>query len=305
MLSAKSSDHLYTLHTGIIGKGPNRHERPHKPCMLLAILDMIASGQATQERIEWSDPLIARFSAYFKVVQTNQDKETPENPFYYLNTEGFWKPQRVTMSGAIEPLYKPPLRRDAKTGNVFASIDTGLANLLDPIERETIREILVSRYFPLKAPFLKALFQDFSDGKAMQIGEADQECYPGRSASFRKIVVQIYDYQCAACGLRINIRSRNIIFVDAAHLIPFKESFNDHPSNGLALCKNHHWAMDQNLIAPTTKGYWSVSKILDKRRSLGESHLIDLEGKQILSPKEEAFAPSQSSLQWRHDKLLA
>jgi len=31
----------------------------------------------------------------------------------------------------------------------------------------------------------------------------------------------------------------------ATHLIPFSESRNDHPTNGLALCKNHHWAMDR------------------------------------------------------------
>ncbi len=26
----------------------------------------------------------------------------------------------------------------------------------------------------------------------------------------------------------------------ATHLIPFSESRNNHPTNGLALCKNHH-----------------------------------------------------------------
>ena len=36
----------------------------------------------------------------------------------------------------------------------------------------------------------------------------------------------------------------------ATHLIPFSESRNDHPTNGLALCKNHHGTMERNLIAP-------------------------------------------------------
>jgi len=30
----------------------------------------------------------------------------------------------------------------------------------------------------------------------------------------------------------------------AAHLIPFSASRNDHPTNGLALCKNHLGTMD-------------------------------------------------------------
>ncbi|MBE2283206.1 MAG: hypothetical protein IAE77_07075 [Prosthecobacter sp.] len=29
---------LYGLHVGIVGQGAERHERPHKPVMLLAVL---------------------------------------------------------------------------------------------------------------------------------------------------------------------------------------------------------------------------------------------------------------------------
>jgi len=73
----------------------------------------------------------------------------------------------------------------------------------------------------------------------------------GRNRAFRRKVLEIHDYQCAACGLRIKMPEvSDLTFVDAAHLIPFSESQNDHPNNGLALCKNHHWAMDRHLIAP-------------------------------------------------------
>ena len=50
----------------------------------------------------------------------------------------------------------------------------------------------------------------------------------------------------------------DVSFIAAAHLIPFAESRNDHPTNGLALCKNHHWAMDRNLIAPCPNHHWQV-----------------------------------------------
>ncbi len=56
----------------------------------------------------------------------------------------------------------------------------------------------------------------------------------------------------------------------AAHLIPFSASRNDHPTNGLALCKNHHGTMERNLIAPCPDHHWLVAKILDPRRSNGE-----------------------------------
>jgi predicted restriction endonuclease len=42
----------------------------------------------------------------------------------------------------------------------------------------------------------------------------------GRNQGFRRKVLEIYDYQCAACGLRINIPDvLDGTSVDAAHLI--------------------------------------------------------------------------------------
>jgi putative restriction endonuclease len=93
----------------------------------------------------------------------------------------------------------------------------------------------------------------------------------------------MYDHQCAACGLRINIPGvQDGTFVDAAHLIPFAETGNDHPTNGMALCKNHHWAMDRFLIAPGIDGRWRTSPRLIAHRSAGEKALADLRGQVVL-----------------------
>ena len=32
---------IYGLHVGVVGQGPDRHEKPHKPVLLLAVLDLI------------------------------------------------------------------------------------------------------------------------------------------------------------------------------------------------------------------------------------------------------------------------
>jgi putative restriction endonuclease len=98
---------------------------------------------------------------------------------------------------------------------------------------------------------------------------------------------------------------REITFVDAAHLLPFSISRNDHPSNGLALCKNHHWALDQHLIAPDPDGIWQISRLLDSRRSLGERELAGLRDKPLLTPIDSAYAPLPEGLQWRYAHLLA
>lgn len=113
------------------------------------------------------------------------------------------------------------------------------------------------------------------------------------------------DNQCAACGLRIRLAHGNdVSFIDAAHLIPFAVSANDHPSNGLALCKNHHWAMDRDVIVPGPDFHWHVSKAVDPRRSNGEQELAALAGTSILLPKDTAFHPKPESLTSRLRRLI-
>ena len=85
----------------------------------------------------------------------------------------------------------------------------------------------------------------------------------------------------------------------ATHLIPFSASRNDHPTNGLALCKNHHGTMERNLIAPCPDHHWHVAEILDARRSNGEKELIELAGKSLLLRKDLAFHPDADGLKWR------
>jgi putative restriction endonuclease len=93
-------------------------------------------------------------------------------------------------------------------------------------------------------------------------------------------------------------------FVDAAHLIPFNASRNDHPSNGLSLCKNHHWAMDHFLIAPTPDATWAVSGVLHAHRSPGEADLVQLHGRRLVRlPAEADFRPSAAACGWRLERM--
>ncbi len=292
-------ERIYGLNVGIIGHGGDRHERPHKPLLLLAVLDLIDEGLATPDRIPWSQELRDRFATYFRAVHRHDDKNTPENPFHYLQSEGFW--QAWTVEGnKTQPLGTTP--RVNQIGHAFARFTDGFDQLVSNVEnRLMIREALVSRYFPHAALQLAPIIPSLP-APAL----AEEETEYGRSPAFRRKIIEIYDHQCAACGLRILLPIANeISFIDAAHLIPFSESRNDHPTNGLALCKNHHWAMDRNLIAPAPDHRWNISAVLDPRRSNGEKELAELSGKTLLLPKDEAFHPDRDGLEWRLERLIA
>jgi putative restriction endonuclease len=130
------------------------------------------------------------------------------------------------------------------------------------------------------------------------------EDQPARSSAFRRKILQIYRGKCTACGIELQLPEPAISLVEAAHIVPFCDSHDDHPSNGLALCKNHHWAMDSKLIAPSPKGFWVASPRLLPHRSRGEQELAGLDGRVVLPPAEPAFAPRTAGLELRLRELL-
>ncbi|RFC48368.1 MAG: putative restriction endonuclease [Verrucomicrobia bacterium] len=299
MFLASAIERLYDLQVGTTPVGEGKpHERPHKPLLLLAALDLIDDGKASAQRIPWCQDLRDRFTAHFLQVRKHNDQNTPENPFHYLQTQGFWQAWIESGTSSL-PLQAPPLVN--QMGTVFARFTEGFEVLVAmPAQRQRMREALIARYFPHLSSVQPLPFPVESPVVA------EDEVDYGRSPAFRRLILDLYDHQCAACGLRIRLPSaRDVSFIDAAHLIPFAESRNDHPTNGLALCKNHHWAMDRDIIAPGPDLHWHVSKLLDPRRSNGEKELAELAGKSVLLPKDPAFHPEEKGLRWRREKLIA
>lgn len=122
-----------------------------------------------------------------------------------------------------------------------------------------------------------------------------------RDPAFRRVVTQVYDYRCAATGVRILLPTGEAM-VEAAHIHPFSEAGDDDPRNGLALTPNMHWAMDKYLIAPGPDLCWHVSPSLDNRIP-DFNQLTSLAGRQLILPKEPRFFPKRESLAWRLQRL--
>lgn len=68
----------------------NGRSKPHKVCMLLAVMDLVSIGVISSNRIELNDALKHCFSGHFQRLRTGNDADTPENPFFHLRSDGFW-----------------------------------------------------------------------------------------------------------------------------------------------------------------------------------------------------------------------
>ncbi len=122
-----------------------------------------------------------------------------------------------------------------------------------------------------------------------------------RSPAFRRVVIENYDFRCAASGLRI-VLPDGTSMVEAAHIHPFSECADDDPRNGVALTPDMHWAMDKNLIAPDPDFVWRVSGALDDRVP-DYKRLTDLSGRKLFLPSDKRFWPKRESLAWRIERL--
>lgn len=281
------------------------HEKPHKPALLLAILDLIELGEISSNQIQPSDRLKTLFRCYFEIVKQGNDRCSPENPFYFLSGEAFW---RLEMKPNTPHIYKGVPRKSAPSWRQlqslvsYAELAPELFFLMNsPVDREILRGAIYSRYFPKHRAALQLVCNENTQKPAHDLTVNEDPELPGRDRGFRKVIREIYDYSCAACGLRIHIN--DVTLVEAAHLIPFHVSHNDNPTNGMALCRNHHYSMDHGLIAPGPDLRWHASKQLDNRRP-GESQLLEIDHQKILLPNNKNYYPDEEALTWRLEHVL-
>lgn len=288
------------------------HERPHKPVLLLSIIDLLDRNVITSNAVPFSEDLVVTFKRYFAGVKARDDKPTIENPFFFLAGDKFWQ---VFAPNQGEPLYQEgqaggaPSPAQLRNRGITGRFDEGLWGLLaEPVSRHQLREALIARYFPEKREALAAVVVQGRTNQAADMLREELPPAPARDAAFRRTILEVYDYRCAACGIRV-LLNHAMSLVEAAHLIPFGESRNDKPTNGMALCPNHHWAMDRHLIAPCPDrkrraGIWRVNGERLDERIEGQRDLVALADRPVIPPSEEKFYPALESLRWREEHLV-
>lgn len=292
---------------------------PHKICMLLAVLDLARAGLLARNRIHYEPALLERYRRFFDAIRAPSDHPNPFFPFFHLQGSlrdgkaSFWhltaKPGRESLLTSLSTVRSAS---DVEDNIAYAYLDPELHALIqDPAECDALSEVLADTWFDRSHAELTAMLKRSTAIsryerrlRTQEITLIASEAQPPdyvRSPAFRRVVIQAYDYRCAATGVRI-ITPTGEALVEAAHIHPFSESGDDDPRNGLALSRDIHWAMDRNLIAPGPDLKWHVSKALDARIPDFQT-LCSLQGKSLLGPAEARLTPKREALEWRLERL--
>ena len=292
------------------------HVSPHKPAMLLALLGLAEAGDLKKNKIFFEPALLERYAKYFEVVRGEGDHPNPYFPFFHLQSDGFWHLQSLPGRESLLHAMTTARTMSAIKDNVaFAYLDSDLFDLLSNSDARTaLRVQLISKWFsdcrgPLESVTeeergidrYEKVLRERSDDKALLVTERPPE--PIRCAAFRRVVNENYDYRCAATGWRIILPDSRAM-VEAAHLIPFAETFDDDPCNGVALSPSFHWALDAHVIAPGPDYVWHVSDALDERIA-DNRPLLELRGQKLILPKKRTYWPKVEALEWRLSHMLS
>jgi putative restriction endonuclease len=98
----------------------------------------------------------------------------------------------------------------------------------------------------------------------------------------------------AALGLRISAVA-NVSMVDACHIVPFSDAYDDTLTNGIALCPNLHRSFDRGLISISDNYAILVNEnFIENQKSV--FNISQFAGKQIFLPYAEELYPDLGNI---------
>jgi putative restriction endonuclease len=271
---------------------------PHKPLLLLVIMEMAEKGEIASCEVTLSPDLAFRFSVFWSVVAQRR-KQSPEVrlPFHHLGSSGMWQPLMTDGKPSPDKKLTTMIRLDPTFYNCLA----------DQRFRERARRVLIQTD-PYFLPDERIALYSMLNIKATNFEMHDNEelykvsVQTGREARFRiEVVALAYKHTCGLTGYRMTTLEMESI-VDAAHIQEFRDSRNNDPRNGIALSKNAHWQFD--------RGLWSLNddyRILVNREKFIEDgvpgqRLADFEGRRVFLPSDPKYWPEHTYLDWHRKR---
>lgn len=291
---------------------------PHKPVLLLAVIDSIGAGEITTNRVYITEDLLGRFWENWAVLVDNPRFHPKfELPFYHLQSDGFWhlaaKPGMellVTKSGSIRSF------KALKECVAYAYFDEALfMALMDEAQRPLLRNVLLQTYFPekgLHGAYSLDAVTGTSAGSVYQVLQeqvaeyttkfkvSPEEETSVRGAIFKRVVPKIYNYACCVSRTRV-VSTRDVQLVDACHIVPISESADDTIGNGLSLTPSMHRAFDRFLFS-IDRDYRVV--LSPYYREEGHPFLKGFDGARILLPGDVRYYPAAENLRWHYERFL-
>ena len=297
------------------------HRAPHKPFLLLSIMDLVANNRANSSFFALDAELIDTFDLYWEQIIGKDRESNILMPFYHMTSEGWWHlvatpgmDQALAAGGRIKSF------RQFHQVALGAKLNDDLFTLLSaPDTRDTLRRVLIDKYFTpdIRAEVVKVgritsesfeysreLIDRVKGRFTLKEVPATDNMYlsESRSVGFRRVVVDAYKHTCSFCGIRV-VTPDGHTAVAAAHIVPWSHSHINDPRNGIALCGLHHWVFDQGLVCVGADYRLQISPVVISEENFAPL-IVALDGKEMHLPDAQPLWPAKSALRWHIDNIF-
>jgi len=294
---------------------------PHKPILLLSLFQAIDNSLINENKIFITPELVSLFKTNWATLVTSKHDCRFSLPFYHLSSDGIWiiKPKVgyenfITLKGSMRSFNQLNAAVDyAFFSNEFYYL------ILSKQNRDILIQVILDTYFAeskTKYNIDNKYFDKLENNvvnenaenyileikrlKASISQESFEEEIYIRGGAFKREVPKIYNNTCCISGMRID-SVYNISMIDACHIIPFSESYNDTIGNGIALCPNLHRAFDRGLIGINSEYKVIVSKGFTETNS--NYSIKQFEHKPIILPNNKSYYPKIDNLLWHNNNI--
>ncbi len=287
---------------------------PHKPILMLSIIDCIENKLITSNKIYISPELVSVFKENWKKFVITPQCPIFALPFYHLRTEPFWELiARQEFEKIIQSKFAMKTFTHLNEAVDYALIDNELFEFFaNPESRDILKISIIQKYFPhitfskdsennIIKKIENIIFDDKIENQEFK-KENEEEEYFVRGGLFKKLVPKACEFRCCISGMKL-ISLHDISMIDACHIKPIALKGIDHITNGIALNPNLHRAYDRGLITIDNNYKVLVSKYFDEDEENPYS-LRKFENQKIQLPFGKNFYPNIEFLEWHNENIF-
>jgi len=263
----------------------------HKPLLLLLTIGKVFNGHENLFLFDEIDNELTGLISKYGLKNTS--RINAQYPFIYLATNSkIW-----SCSVNKANLANPDAASRKELLGSFGSFTSEFYNyLLQDGNLFNTVELLLNQYWP--EAYHSELLNDIGlfDFSLAEVKKQKKE----RGRKFIEHVLDAYERKCAICHQSIRLGDA-LIGIDACHVKPIQHYGDDDITNGIALCKIHHWALDRGAISISQEMSLLISKKLNGNKLF--EYFTSFENVRLFIPRDTTSALSNKNTEY-HEKYI-
>jgi putative restriction endonuclease len=263
----------------------------HKPLLLLLTISEIVHGHKNEFVFDEIESTLSYLISKYGLKNTS--RINPQYPFIYLaSSQNLW----ICSIDKSDLKHPDAASRKEVQGSIGHFTSKFYEFLQNPHNAYQCINFILNQYWP--EAYHEEILHDLG---IYELNQSFTLVKSERSKKFVEEVLDAYERKCAICQQSIRLAD-TLIGIDACHVKPIQHFGDDNISNGIALCKVHHWALDRGAISISKEMNLLVSKKLNGNGLF--DYFTSFEDIPIFIPRKKEYALSTKNIDYHANYIF-